>query len=263
MQTNIDIDAILNNISSKYKNEMQKMCLNISPENACEILSIKNHFDNGEINESEFIFICACLNGNLELAQMLYNDNLKIENLNKKSINFDFSKSAYNYNTFQLSVKYACVGNHLNVMKWLSRAFVDHVHNLENGILESDIECFIQACKYGRLEFAQWLISNNCSLLINSTYSFAGFEIACEHGHLEVVKWLITVDDSIVNSIKFSIEAFEKAYLNGHIKIIQFLYDYYPSNIMLDYKNYYGNKDEIEKLNNRLECAKWFNSIKN
>ncbi len=130
----------------------------------------------GRTSQHQDAFILACGNGQLEMAQYLYNNTYFYVYIGKESLSF----------------LRACENNHLEVAKWL--------YSQEKYICNSYFKwAFENACKDGNLEVAQWIYEVKHKGL---PYGWAAIHLddfkdclisSCFRGKLNIVEWLYSL----------------------------------------------------------------------
>jgi ankyrin repeat protein len=84
----------------------------------------------------------------------------------------------------------ACHFGHIEVAKWLLLINPDSNISINNG------RAFRHACAEGHLEVAKWLLELKSDIDI-SAENETTFRFVCCHGHLEVAKWLLEIKPDI------------------------------------------------------------------
>ncbi len=112
-------------------------------------------------------FINACIEGNLENAIRIYQQNptVKISSDN------------------EYAFRRACGNGHLNVAQWLY-----HIKPIIN-ISTHDEDAFVSSCMNGHINVAQWLYQIKPTINISIKNNMP-FRFACEKGHLDIARWL-------------------------------------------------------------------------
>lgn len=126
-----------------------------------------------------------------------------------------------------------CEANTLNMAKWFTKKFTPiDIGNESRSI-------FKNACAYGHLKFAKWMINffphinNDGGFLSNKS-----FRLACEYGQLDVAKWLIQTYPKINIDAKWDY-AYTKAKINNHVKIVNWLESLCPKYLNKSYSYIY------------------------
>jgi ankyrin repeat protein len=127
------------------------------------------------------------------------------------------------------------------------------------NISYSNEDAFRNACYYGHLEVAKWLLQVKPDIN-NSFNNEMAFRCACVKGHLEVAKWLLQVKLDINNSYQ---SAFHLACEYGHLEVAQWLLSMKPDINMSVYNHYAFRTACVHgSLVRELEVAEWLQSLK-
>lgn len=215
------IICIMNKISMIFlddenKNIFKQLYLNMTDDDVRRTILVydcKKTIINEQKNsceQDEFVFICACLSGNLLIAKSIH--------ANKPNINI----SANNDYAFRI----ACENGHLEVAQWLYE--IKKEINIEIA--------FIFACENGHLDIAQWLLEIKPSIKNLDDYVTA-FENACENAKLDVAKWLFEVnpcdDMHKVNNFIRNESLNNVTYLNKKMKKLNYETEHVKNQIKL------------------------------
>jgi ankyrin repeat protein len=125
---------------------------------------------NNPITNIDKVFLYACKNGHLHVAQWL----LQI----KPAIDI----SAYNEEAF----RGACSNGHLHVAQWLLQIKPTIYISAQNEY------AFRWACVNEHLNIAQWLFQIKPTINI-SAYNESAFRYACYNGDLNVAQWFVSL----------------------------------------------------------------------
>jgi ankyrin repeat protein len=113
--------------------------------------------------------------------------------------------------------------------------------DINNSLLDDYIFC--DACFYGRLEVAKWLLSVKPDINISGENGCA-FRWSCKNGHLEVAQWLLSVKPDI-NISADNEYVFRFACINGDLEFAKWLQSLKPWLYVIEYDingNYAGYK---------------------
>jgi hypothetical protein len=205
----------------------------------------------------DLIFIQLCANGNLFLAQWLYqlgNVNIHTEYddaFHEACIHghFPIIKWLYSLGGIDIHIdeddafRVACENGHLSIAQWLYSLGGVDIH------VEND-EAFRLACRNGHLSVAQWLYNYLGRVDIHADNDGA-IRGACYFGHLSVAQWLYELGG--VDFHARDEEGFRMACRNGHLSLAQWLYN-------LGGVNIHANDDysfQYACLNDHLSVAQW------
>ena len=142
-----------------------------------------------------------------------------------------------------------CNSDNLDEAKELLRLYPDINISVHNE------DAFRNACYYGYLEVAKWLLQVKPD--INNEMAF---RCACVKGHLEVAKWLLQVKPDINKSYQ---AAFHLACEYGHLEVAQWLISMKPDINMSAYNHYAFRTACVHgSLVRELEVAEWLQSLK-
>jgi hypothetical protein len=233
-----------------YKNNEDRInkaliysCKNGQLEITRWILDIYPEISNNNLN-NENLFRTSCEKGYLEFAKWL------LEKYPAINIYASVEDSFQNkYNAFTES----CKNGHLEMTIFL--------HNLDCNKIFDEYKniAFFNCCENGKLEVAQWLLSNYP--LINIDYNikrifdtpYNTFIECCGNGNIEMVVWLQSLDKNITFD-KYKEKAFIKSCNNGRLNIAMWLLDKFPT---LDIHS--NNEEAFRKSceNGHLNIAKW------
>jgi hypothetical protein len=162
--------------------------------------------------------------------------------------------------------------------QWLFRNYIEN-GNLEGikkilpytELSEIKNKCFVEACKYGRLEMAQLIyLTNKPNIKYkffddnyeNNPYGDA-LKQACEFGKIDIVKWLLTINESADIICKDYYDAFQSACIyRGYLEIAKILYDG-DDNLDINYISHGEHIFERVCRSGKLEIAKWLYSLGN
>ena len=118
--------------------------------------------------------------------------------------------------------------------------------NLE--LAECDYYAFRDACEYGRLEVAQWLLKVNPNIDISANGNHV-FKMACLYGNLDIAQWLLqvkpTIDISSTNDY-----AIKYASNHGKTHIVEWLQSLKPFKYNVTFQN---NRQISLKINTLFE----------
>jgi len=171
-------------------------------------------------------FKLACLYGNLELVQKIYDlSNLSedlsfiflINTCSKLKNNYTLKSNKYTEFLFNNNIE-----NKLKILDWLYDLLKDEI---SNSILE---QCIIQAINDNLLEVVKWLYNKNNKLLNNKNYLI----MAGNMGLLDMCKLLLTYDDSLLKSNDDLKIIFNSACYKNDIDMVKWLYE--NNNSLLD-----------------------------
>jgi len=169
--------------------------------------------------------------------------------VSKMSLNYSHSRLLDNiidYNTWEEVFIQVCRDGHLEIAQWLKKK-----HPNIDSISEKDYT-FMYACEYGHLDVAQWLLQEYPTIDIRIQKEYA-FRYACKNGHLEVAQWLLSVCADI--DIRAHDDyAFRSACEYGHLEVAQWLKKICPE---IDVRT--ANNDAFKSacLNGHLEVMQW------
>ena len=193
------------NVSTSYYEEEDETL----DDDAPLILACKyGHFDvvnyliqTNKVNVSEFAFKTACVNGYLDVAQLLY-DHGKINiHADNDCIFYDCCEEGHleiikwlcSLDEFIVTtpITLAASNGHLNVIKYLCNQYPDYdIHENEDNV-------FRYCCFCGQLEIAQWTYSLDDTINISEYYHELFRQCCYRHNNLHIVKWVYDLDSRV------------------------------------------------------------------
>jgi ankyrin repeat protein len=243
-----------------------ELCSNGKLEEAQKIYNDNNFID---INKDNTAFSEACNNGHLEVAKWLYSIGAYIE-----------AESRIGYEDFGIECQYRIFidmarneENRIDILKWLlslskeyQNIFINDLDSLQSACKDGNIEVinlimtfdekpslqilnegFFNACKYGYLDIAKYMLEigsnpNNHISERNSkryfdnhrmnyndiygTYFDNAFYSANTSNHFEIVKWLYSLDNTVIKRIVNNNLIKDICRYNKNTDIIKFLFDF-------------------------------------
>ena len=231
-----------------------KLCLKLKEKNiSSDLMDIKfsvacidniklakyifNNYNINIHNNHECPFRLACENGNLPVAQWLYETALK----KGKPINIHI----YDDIAFRHAAKFG----HLEVLKWLIKLGNINIHIKSNY-------AFRHACKNGHYHVAKWLY-DNYKIDISSKNDYA-FIKACKSGYLIIINWLYALykqdsnwkySDITIDYNLLFMECSEK----GHHLIVKWLYTHFKT--IIDIRAFMDYAFRLACINNHIKVA--------
>ena len=144
------------------------------------LMGTRIHFD--VVSKKPLMF--ACIDGNVDLAEMLLN--------HPKSDEITVNARCFNGMT---ALMYACKLGHTKVVELLLNHSDSKNINL-NALCRSNRNAFIYACEYGQTETVKLLLTyTGCKQQIafnkKSIYSRTALMLVCEKGYIKIVKLLL------------------------------------------------------------------------
>jgi hypothetical protein len=209
-------------------------------------------------HDFEAYFQFACKNGYMDIVEWIMSVNPDTDITKRKEYVFT----------------YACRSGKIEAMKWLYFELLDiydieidvNIYDGGYGIKKEIGENFVDACTFGHLDVAKWLLEKvsrsdfekNYGPIINKA-----LERTCENGHLEVAQWLHLIRPVYVADLSFYqyYEIFKNACIYGNIEIVKWLFEKdseLKEEFMEDIESIFENVCKQYNLN----CAKWLYSMK-
>lgn len=152
------------------------------------------------------------------------------------------ARKIYHHISFDITsmlIKKMCIKGNLNILKWFlsMNPFEDDFFKeaIVNGNLEvikylhtfvkpkkfhlmlMEKFCFLEVCRKGYLEVAQWLVSVYPLIDIEVSDHYA-FRTAASMGHLEIIMWLFTLYKEV--PIEILDKSFKEASINNQINVV-------------------------------------------
>lgn len=154
----------------------------------------------------------------------------------------------------------ACKYGYLRTAKYLLEKYIKTNDSVNNVL------ALLYCCKYGHLEIAQWLYHLDPKINIHANDELP-FRLSCEKGHIEIAKWLYSIYGDIKINIHTNSESpFRLSCQNGHFEIAKWLYSI-AGNIKIDiHQSSYQLEDYafyMSCVNDHIEIAKWLYSLDN
>lgn len=191
----IEIVKWLGNTNASIENSDELFQIACANENLPLVQWLLESNPNIEISANDNrAFISACSRGNLALAQLLYNLNINLNEIDIENILVEI-----------------CIGEHKNVIIWLSSIPLTIPINWEY------VFCCI--CFAGVTDMAKWLYKFKPKTNIKAYDNFA-FKNACAHSNLELIEWLYQTNPNVINSIG---NLFNELCGKNNIQVAQFL----------------------------------------
>ena len=125
---------------------------------------------NHPITNPDKVFLYACKNGHLEIAQQMF----------QIKPNIDISALD------EYAFRWACGKGHLNIAQWLLQ--VKPTIDISAG----NEGAFSWACFYGHLNIAQWLLQIKPKINISDGCDYV-FRVACYHSRLNIAQWFVSL----------------------------------------------------------------------
>lgn len=200
------------------------------------------------------LFEFACTDGQLKVAQLVYELSRKDKKININAGN-------------ECCFRWACASGNFELVKWLYETA--EIDNMKINI-HADNDCsFRWTCSNGHMIIAMWLYNlsktNNDNINIHANNEYA-FQWSCINNHFAVASWLY--EQSKKDNTKININAnndfaFRLTCKTGHFNIVKWLYELSQTDNNIPI-NIYANNDcafRFACINNHQEIAEWLCSL--
>jgi hypothetical protein len=223
----------IDNKVTTYENLFNHACLNGNIESAQSIY--QNHPFINISNTNEYPFRSACTNGHLDIAKWLFHT--------KQNINISIDDDCI----FRL----VCLHGHLHIAKWLYEICPTINLSAQNEY------AFCGACKNDHSEVVTWLLSVHLKINLSIENDYI-FREVCEYGNLKMAKWLLTINPAI-DITAANNDAFYAACHKNHLHITQWLYPFNTINHSnpIDYSKAF----QLACCSGSFAVAEWLYSI--
>ncbi len=172
-------------------------------------------------------FKWSCSQGHLDIAKWIYEHEIIIFN--------DIREKSF---------EYACLNGHYEVAKWLVAISGDSIIKHDN---------FRAAYTHGHFKITKWLYDYDFSFIDDPNELFIDY---CKCGKLEIAQWIYTLGILHVAGIKET--CFIAAASSGHLHVLQWLNIF---NINYSYSDYACIR--LALYNGNLEVCQWLHNVCN
>ncbi len=244
--------------------------------------------ENIENKDYTHAILKACKKGQLEIAQWLYLMRPSIDHEFEAYFQFACKNGYMDIVEWIMSVNpgtdikkrreyvftYACRAANLETIKWFYSELLE-IHGIELNINICDYgyegeekkgKNFVDACTYGHLELAKWLLEKVPRSDFEENYGpiiKKALEKTCENGHIEVIEWLQFIRPVYVSDLSFNqyYRILKNISNDGNIEMIKWLFEKdsdLKEEFMEDIESIFENACEYKNL----DYAKWLYSMK-